>query len=142
MAVVALTGCGTLSRGPDLGTDPSGDRIRTILPNRSVNLTPSLQIPLEGLLLGAAVYWVVDPLSPNWHIEHAQVGADTIRISLRRKAFVSGGEGEAAQAFKRRAEEIVRELGYARYETLAFSEGVDSTLPVARRVAEGVIQLR
>lgn len=140
-AVLNLAGCGTLGNGHNLGNDGAGDRIKTLVPNKSVSLTPSLQIPLEGLLLGAAVYWVVDPLSPNWQTEQMRIGEDSVRIALRRKPFVSGGEGEATQVFRRRAEQVTRELGYTRYSIVEFSEGIDSALPFAQRVAQGVIRL-
>ena len=140
-AVSVLAGCGTLINGDPLGTDGAGDPVKTIVPNKSVSLTPSLQIPMEGLLLGAAVYWIVDPLSPNWRIEQTRLDENSFRIALRRKPFASGGEGEAMQAFQRRAEQLARELGYASYLTVEFSEGIESTLPVAQRVAQGVIRL-
>jgi len=64
------------------------------------------QHPLEGLLLGAALYLVVDPLSPNWQIEESRIAEDRFRIALRRKLFASGGDGEASQVFQRRADQI------------------------------------
>jgi hypothetical protein len=140
-ALSGLAGCGTLTNGHPLGKDGAGDSVKTIVPNKSVSLTPSLHLPLEGLLLGAALYWVVDPLSPNWRIEQTRLGENTFRIALRRKPFASGGEGEAMQTFQRRAEQIAQELGYTSYLTLEFSEGIESTLPVAQRVAQGVIRL-
>ena len=41
-----------------------------------------------------------------------------------------------------RAERIVREYGYAGYTVLEFGEGVESNVPIAQRVAQGIIQLR
>ncbi len=140
-AVLALGGCGTLRNDSDLGYDGAGDRIKTIVPNKSVSLTPSVHIPLEGLLLGAAVYWVVDPLSPNWQTGEARIGQDTVRISLKRKPFVTGGQGEATQVFRRRAEQVTRQLGFTAYTVLEFNEGIESSVPFAQRVAEGVIRV-
>jgi len=70
------------------------------------------------------------------------MGDNRFRISLRKKRFVTGGDGEAAQIFYRRAEQIVRENGYAGYTVLEFGEGVESTVPIAQRVARGVIQVK
>jgi len=140
--LLGLAGCGTLSKNASPGSDSAGDEIKTIIPNKSLNLSKSLQIPLEGLLLGVAVYLVVDPLSPNWRIEESRIGKDGFRIALRRKPFASGGEGEAMQVFQRRAEQIARDHGHAEYTILEFTEGIESTLPVAQRVSYGVIRLK
>lgn len=137
-----LAGCGSFMNNGNLGTDSSGSTIRPIVPNESIVLSKSLSIPAEALALGAAVYLVVDPLSPNWRIEEARIGDNRFRIALRKKRFVTGGDGEAAQIFYRRAEQIVRENGYAGYTVLEFGEGVESTVPIAQRVAQGVIQVK
>ena len=99
-------------------------------------------VAAEALVLGAVIYYVVDPLSPNWQIEEARMGDNRFRISLRKKRFATGGDGEATQLFYRRAEQIVRENGYAGYTVLEFGEGVESTVPIAQRVAQGVIQVK
>lgn len=140
--LIGLAGCGTLSKNASPGSDSAGDDIKTVVPNKSLNLSKSLQIPLEGLLLGAAVYLVVDPLSPNWRIEESRIGKDGFRIALHRKRFASGGEGEAMQVFQRRAEQLARDHGHAEYTVLEFTEGIESMLPVAQRVAYGVIRLK
>jgi len=142
LVLAALAGCGTLGSGDPLGTDGSGKGVKTIVPNKSVSLAPSLQVPLEGLLLGAAVYWYVDPLAPNWQVQEARLGPDLYRIELRRKPVASGGDGEANALFRRRAEQLARDQGHAGYDILEFQTGIDSTLPLARRVASGVVQLR
>jgi hypothetical protein len=88
----------------------------------------------------AAAYCVVDPFSANWCAAHTRLGDDLFRIDLRRKPLVSGGEGEAMPTFRRHAERLARELGYTGYLTLEFNEGIESTLPIAQRVAQGVIR--
>ena len=137
-----LAGCGSFMSNGNLGTDSSGSTIRPMIPNESIVLSKSLTIPAEAIALGAAIYFVVDPLSPNWQIEEARMGDNRFRISLRKKRFVTGGDGEAAQIFYRRAEQIVRENGYVGYTVLEFGEGVESTVPIAQRVARGVIQVK
>lgn len=142
VVTTALAGCGTLASDSPLGNDPAGDRIRTIVPNKRLSVAPSLQIPLEGLLLGAAVYWYVDPLSPNWQVEETRLAPDLYRISLRRKPIVSGGDGEADAVFRRRAEQLRRDSGREHYTIVEFDTGIESKLPFAHRVASGVVQLR
>lgn len=140
--LLGLAGCGTLSKDSPLGSDSSGDSIKPVIPNKSLQISKSLSIPLEGLVLGAALYLVVDPLSPNWQIEESRIAEDRFRIALRRKRFASGGDGEASQVFQRRADQIALDRGYAGYTILDFTEGIESTLPVAQRVAYGVIRLK
>lgn len=141
LLLLGLAGCGTLRNDGSLGTDSSGNGIKPMIPNKSLQLSKSLSIPLEGLVLGTALYLVVDPLSPNWRIEESRLGGDRFRIALRRKLFASGGEGEAMQIFRRRAEQLARDHGDRGYTVLEYSEGIESTLPVAQRVAYGVVRL-
>jgi hypothetical protein len=96
---------------------------------------------METTVLGTALYWEIEPLTPNWQIEQASLGADRVRISLRKKRFISGGDGEAWQSFARRAEQLARDGGYAGYTVMEYTEGVESTLPLAQRVAQGVVRL-
>lgn len=140
--LLGLAGCGTIATDSSLGTDSSGNTIRPIIPNQSLAVSKSLSISAEALALAAAIYFVVDPLSPNWQIEEARMGGNRFRISLRKKRFTTGGDGEATQVFYRRAERIVRENGYAGYTVLEFGEGVESTVPIAQRVSRGIIQVR
>lgn len=140
--LLGLAGCGTLGKDGLLPTDSSGSEIRPLIPNRSLQISKSLSIPLEGLALGVALYLVVDPLSPNWRIEESRIASDRFRIALRRKLFSSGGDGEASQVFNRRAEQLARDHGHAGYTILEFSEGIESALPVAQRVSSGVIRLQ
>ena len=60
---------------------------------------------------------------------------------MKKKRFTTGGDGEAAQVFYRRAAQIVREQGGARYRVVEFSEGVESSVPIAQRVAQGVVEV-
>jgi hypothetical protein len=137
-----LAGCGSFMNNGTLGTDSSGSTVRPLIPNETVVLSKSLTIPAEALALGAAIYFVVDPLSPNWQIEEARISDNRFRIALRKKRFTTGGDGEATQIFYRRAAQIVKDNGYAGYTVLEFGEGVESTVPIAQRVAQGVIQVK
>ena len=132
--------CASVSKNPS-AVDASGNAVSTLIPNKSYNLTPAVSLSVENILMGAALYWAVDPLAPNWQLEQTPLGADRVRISLRKKRFASGGDGEAAQLLARRAEQLARDGGYAGYTLMEYTEGVESTLPLAQRVAQGVIQL-
>jgi hypothetical protein len=140
LAAAVAAGCSVIGSNPG-ALDPSGNQVSTVLPNKTLQLTRSVSLGAENLLLGAALYWAVDPLAPNWQLQQAPLGPDRVRIALRKKRFTSGGDGEAAQLFARRSEQIARDGGYAGYTVMEYSEGIESTLPVAQRVAQGVIQL-
>ncbi len=140
LAAAMSAGCASVSENPR-ALDASGNAVSTLIPNKTFNLTPAVGLSVENILLGAALYWAVDPLAPNWALEQAQLGAERVRISLRKKRFTSGGDGEAAQVFARRAEQLARAGGYAGYTVMEYTEGIESTLPLAQRVAQGVIRL-
>lgn len=140
LAAAMSAGCAGVSKNPG-AIDALGNPVSTLIPNKSFNVTPGLALSVENILLGAALYWAVDPLAPNWQLEQAALGADRVRISLRKKRFASGGDGEAAQLFARHAEQIARVGGYAGYTVMEYTEGIESTLPLAQRVSQGVIRL-
>lgn len=137
-SALALTACGSATTKvlPSSGT---------LLPNYSLQLTPGIAYTVEQIAMagvaGAAIYLVYDPLAPNWRIEEQQIGDDRYVLSLRAKSFRTGGDGEAMQVVKRRALELQRENGFGAYTILAYTEGVESSTPLTRRVAESRIQL-
>ncbi len=137
----ALAGCAVVSNNPT-ALDASGNPVKTLLANKSIQVTRAVSMSVENLVLGTTVYWLVDPLAPNWQLQQAALGGERVRIALRKKRFASGGDGEAAQLFARHAEQLAREGGYAGYSILEYTEGIESTLPLAERVAQGVIQLK
>jgi hypothetical protein len=147
-----LAGCGQLiTTGSDLGVISRGSNeygssynipARPLLPNASLQLTPSYAITLEKLLYGAAIYYFVDPLSPNWQGELKRLSEDTFSISMRAKRFRStGGDGESGRVFRRNAEDIMRAGGFDGYTILSYSEGIESETLGAVRVSEGVIRV-
>ena len=114
---------------------------KVIVPNETLNISRTLSIPFESLAAGALLYVIIDPLAPNWQIEQTQLDAGRYLIALRKKRFTTGGDGEAAQIFFRRAAQIAHGQGNARYRVVEFTEGVESSMPIAQRVAQGVIEL-
>ena len=140
VAAVITAGCAAISNNPK-PLDASGNPVGTLIANKSLQVTSGLSLSMENMVLGTTLYWLVDPLAPNWKLQEVPLGADRVRIALRKKRFASGGDGEAAQLFARRAEQVARNGGYAGYTIMEYTEGVESTLPLAERVAQGVIRL-
>jgi len=95
----------------------------------------------SDLILTGLAYIVIDPMSPNWHIEETRLGEDMFYLRATLKRHNKGGEGEAARLFQRRAEQLQRELGYGSYRLLNYSEGIESRYTGAERFGEGRIQL-
>lgn len=129
------------------GTDSQGNTrynvpASPLVPNARLRLSPNLGISLESMLIGAAIYYFVDPLAPNWEGELKRLSDDTYSIALRSKRFRStGGDGEAGRVFRRNAEQLVRAGGYAGYDVLAYNEGIESEVIGAYRYAEGTIRI-
>lgn len=118
---------------------------KPLVPDKVIQLTANnivkLSTVLGGLAVAGAIHVIYDPLAPNWEIEEEQVNADTYRFALKMKRFHTGGAGESIQVLKRRASQLQREQGFAEYQIVEYSEGIDSQTLGARRVADGVIRL-
>ncbi|MDR2450404.1 MAG: hypothetical protein LBE85_01205 [Candidatus Accumulibacter sp.] len=96
---------------------------------------------LATAVAGSLLYFLYDPLAPNWTIREQTLDGETYRLSLRAKNFRVGGDGEAIGIIRRRALQLQREKGYAGYRLTDYSESVESATPFAYRVSEGTIQL-
>ncbi len=77
----------------------------------------------------------------NWRMELVCLGAQRYRIEMRKNRIAAGGEGEAMPLFMRRAEAILLRQGGSSYRILSFAEGLDSSLPLPQRVAQGVVEI-
>lgn len=123
----------------------SSNRGASLIPDQELRLTSALSVPLGSIASAAfvvgAIHVIYDPLAPNWEIEEARLGDDTVRFSLRMKRYHTGGAGESLQIVKRRAVQLQNELGYGGYQLLEYSEGIDSQTLGARRVADGMVKL-
>lgn len=108
---------------------------------RSLGLPPALASPGPRLAfsaaLGAGVFYLY---KDNWTLEETQTGNDKFRITLKKNMLRQDGDSEADMLFKRRAGEIVAELGYDGYRIMEYDEGIESAALGAQRVAHGVIQ--
>lgn len=128
MALAACSSTGTRNGSP-------------LIPDKAIQLTAHTSLSLTTLAVGVAVFMYYDPLAPNWEIEEAKLNDDTFRFSMKMKRYHTGGSGESIQILKRRASQLQYEQGFAGYQILEYSEGIDSQTIGARRVAEGTIKL-
>lgn len=128
-----------------LGCAQTGTPVAPLVANKTLALTATTSISLATLAsaaaIGGAIHLIYDPLAPNWEIEELQVSDDTYRFALKMKRFHTGGAGESLQILKRRVGQIQQSLGFASYQILEYSEGVDSETLGSRRVAEGLVRL-
>jgi hypothetical protein len=127
-----LAGCSTIDE----------DSPSTLIPNKTLNVSSSLTIPAETLVAAGLIYWFVDPLAPNWRVEVEALGQQRYRVAMTMKRFITGGEGEVGPVLKRAAEKLRRDTGTSEFVILELSEGIESRVPVAQRVAHAVVQLR
>lgn len=97
---------------------------------------PSPRIPFVAALGAGAYYLYKD----NWTLEEIQAGNDKFHITLKKNMLRQDGDSEAGMLFKRRAGEIVAELGYDGYRIMEYSEGIESAALGSQRVARGAIQ--
>ena len=107
----------------------------------SNSVQPPLDLVVGTVILGAAAFYVVDPLAPNWEVRTAPVDAARIEISLRKKRFSVGGDGEAYALFRRHAQDLATEAGAGGFEVLSYSEEIESETTYARRLSRGVVRL-
>lgn len=125
--ILALTGCRATIDEVATATDEALD-----YSNRNM---------LVIAAIGAAAFYLIDPLAPNWEVAQKQLTDTRFRIDLRMKRFHSGADGEAEPLFTRHAEEIAEQLGAGEYRLLSYTEGIDSNVTVPQRWAKGVIEL-
>lgn len=82
-------------------TDPG-----PMIPNDTVNISPSVTIPLESIfywgVYSSIAYLVIDPLAPNWEIKQASFPDNHVKLTLKMKRVYAGGAGEARQVFQNR----------------------------------------
>ena len=131
---LAAAGCSSME-----GTE---NKKNMLIPARTLNVSPSLSIPAESLVAAGIVFLVIDPLAPNWKVEVEPVGRHRYRMALTMKRFITGGEGEAATVVRRTAEKLRMEGGYNEYALIELTEGIESRVPVAQRVAHALVELR
>ncbi len=136
-AALLLTGCA----GGGQGSGGDGPGQEEPMAGQMLRMGGVAFASLHGAAAGALMF-VVDPLAPNWRIETRPLSGGRYAIALKMKHFAIGGDGEAHQVFLREAGRIAEERGVREYRIAEFSESIESTVPLARRVARGVIEFR
>jgi hypothetical protein len=142
-ACAAALACAACS---STNSDGSVNQAHPLLGTKSLQLTSAFALRPEAVVIGAALLIVVDPLAPNWKIEQSEPSPGEFHLALKMKRFTNegGGDGEARLVFQRRASALARERGadpWEGYTIMEFSEGIESTLPFAQRVAHGVVRI-
>ncbi len=107
----------------------------------SNSFQPPLDVVVGTAIVGAAALYIVDPLAPNWEVRTTAVDEAKIEISLRKKRFSVGGDGEAYALFRRHAQDLATESGARGFEVLSYSEEIQSETTYARRLSRGVVRL-
>ena len=139
--LLSLTGCGVLDKKLVENGIPKGG---PLIPDVPLKLTPDYTTSVSHVVVAGAtagmLNYIYRPLDPNWDVADIPLSHDTHRFSLRMKAFTTGGEGEMWQTAKRYAERLQVAKGASGFVVLEFTQGIDSSTPFARRVAEGVVR--
>lgn len=110
-----------------------------------------LSAALAGMLLAACGSSVVltagagagafTVYKDNWEIAQTRLEDDTFQLALHKNVLRTDGDAEGSLVFKRHSADIARENGYAGgCRTMEYSEGIESTMFGAQRVANGVIR--
>ncbi|PWT70230.1 MAG: hypothetical protein C5B46_09850 [Proteobacteria bacterium] len=117
-----------------------------IVPSGTVHVTETISYTyaevLGAAIIVAAMWYVVDPLAPNWEIKDSRLDDTHYRIDLRKKRITTGGDGEAMDLFHRQAFAVAGQVKSHGYTVVTWNEGVDSDFPIARRWARGVIEVQ
>jgi hypothetical protein len=97
-------------------------------------------VGLDDFVATAAIPGAAGVHSSNWHVDHYGIGADRYVFSLSKNRLASGGDGEAMQVLLSHAHDLALEQRYSGFKVIEFTQGIESTLPLARRVSRGVVQ--
>jgi hypothetical protein len=90
---------------------------------------------LADVIVGASDY-VAYPLAPNWSVHETALAEDRVRVELKLNRLHLGGDGQALQVLRTRADEIAREGGFSSYRIARYEEGIDSGW-ISQRTATG-----
>jgi hypothetical protein len=118
---------------------------QTLIPDEKLAISPNFQPSVEGViytvLAGVVAYYVIEPTAPNWEVKAEQIDDTRVAISLRKKRFSAGGDGEARDLFQRKAQALADDNGFQGFTVISYGEGIDSETTYARRVSRGVVRL-
>jgi len=82
-----------------------------------------------------------NPLAP-WSVTQTKLADNRWLISMRKRMFTMGGDGEPAALLHLHAKALARQQGYREYVILSLTEGVQSDMPIGYRWARGEVLLR
>lgn len=142
-----MAGCGSLPSelGGSSASSTSTSTSGPLIPEGALQLTSSLSVSMAQIATGAvlllAIKIIYDPLAPNWEIKEEKLSDDTYRFNLQMKRYHTGGQGEAMQVLRRRADVLQRQAGYKEFQLLEYSEGIESKTLGAKRYADAKIKL-
>ena len=88
------------------------------------------------------IHFAYAPDAPNWKVTPIKLSDNHWRLELRMRRWHTGGAGEAELLFRQEAQELAAKQGYLHYVVLNFTEGIESTAPIAQRWARGEIVLQ
>ena len=136
----AVTACSQIGTTP---TRMANDVLPTspIIPDYGLPVSRSVTIPLEALIAAALVYYYVDPRGPNWEVEERALSPTLVHLVLRKKRYATGGDGEAPQIVRRRANELALKAGLTNYQLVEYVESVESETLGARRMTTALVRL-
>jgi hypothetical protein len=133
LCMLPLAGCSSSATNP-------------VIPAETIYLTETISFTLADALFWGAVigatWYVVDPLAPNWDVRYTKVADNRYRLEMKKKNFTTGGDGEAIELARRQGEKFAELQGYQRYQIVAWTEGVQSDMPIAYRWARGTVELQ
>lgn len=135
-----LAGCGSTSQST---TRIANELLPAspIIPDSRVRIAAGLEPDIATLIVAAAVFYVIDPLAPNWTVEQRELAPGLFHLALRQKRFTTGGQGEAPQIVRRRATELALMSGAGGYQIVEYAESIDSETLGARRMTTAVVRL-
>lgn len=118
---------------------------KPLISGKSLLLTSETSISYAdlaaGLVIAGVIHLVYDPLAPNWSIQETRLNEESFAYALTMKRYHTGGAGEAMQVLRRRAEAVQRVGGFAGYQILEYSEGIESKTLGAQRVAMAKVRM-
>jgi hypothetical protein len=82
-----------------------------------------------------------DSLAP-WSVTQTKLADNRWLISMRKRMFTMGGDGEPVVLLHLHAKALARQQGYREYVILSLTEGVQSDMPIGYRWARGEVLLR
>jgi hypothetical protein len=117
-----------------------------IIPDKNITIFPTFQPSVEAVILGAfagvAMWRIVDPAGPNWNVEVTPLDASRVEVNMKMKRFTTGGSGEAYGVMQRSIRALMDDYGFTSFTVLGWSEGIESEMLGARRVARAVVRLQ